>query len=326
MYRLLNLTRIWNEKAKSLQRQGRLGALPSLKGQEAAGVGIAFAMHKEDWFVPAFREAGALFHLGISLRDHFLFWGGDERGGGICPMPSALPMPINIKMKKAPSSAVLSITRGDAVEELVADKVLVAVGHEPTTADLGLENINIALDDRGFIKVNERLQSSADNVYAIGDVVSGPMPAHRASHMGKVAAEVISGAPSAFDNLAIPGVIFSDPEIAAVGLTDRQAEQRGYAVKVGLFPFKALGRAWTLGETAGMTKIVSDAESGTVLGVHIIGAHASDLIAEEALAVETAAHIEDLMLTIHAHPTLAEGPGEAADAVERKAIHIFHAK
>ena len=226
---------------------------------------------------------------------------------------------------KSNGVARISVMGGDEAEELVAEKVLVAVGHQPTTGGLGLENIGLATDDRGFIEVNERLQSSVENVYAIGDVVAGPMLAHRASHMGKVAAEVISGAPAAFDNLAIPGVIFSDPEIATVGLTELQAEQQGCAVKTGLFPFKALGRALTLGETLGMTKIVSDADSGTVLGVHIVGAHASDLIAEGALAVETAAHIEDLVLTIHAHPTLAEGLGEAAAAVESKAIHIFQA-
>jgi len=220
----------------------------------------------------------------------------------------------------------VNITQGDEVKEIVADKILIAVGHKPTTGDLGLENINLDLDERGFIAVNNRLQSSIENVYAIGDVVSGPMLAHRASYMGKIAAEVISGAASAFDNLAIPSVIFSDPEIATVGLTEAQAQQQGYSVKTGVFPFKALGRALTLDETSGMTKIVSDADSGTVLGVHIIGAHASDLIGEGALAVESAAHIEDLMLTIHAHPTLAEGLGEAADAVERKAIHIFHTK
>ena len=224
---------------------------------------------------------------------------------------------------KSEGTAKVSIAQGDAVREIVADKVLVAVGHQPTTGDLGLENINLAADERGFIKVNDRLQSSVANVYAIGDIVSGPMLAHRASHMGKIAAEVISGAPAAFDNLSIPGVIFSDPEIATVGLTELQAHHQGYAVKTGLFPFKALGRALTLGETSGMTKVVSDADSGMVLGVHIVGAHASDLIAEGALAVETAAHIEDLMLTMHAHPTLAEGLGEAAEAIERKAIHIF---
>ena len=219
--------------------------------------------------------------------------------------------------------ATVSVNQNDKFEEIKADKVLVAIGHQPTTNELGLENIGLAVDERGFIPVNDRLQTSTKNVYALGDVVAGPMLAHRASHMGKIAAEVISGEHSAFDNVAIPGIVFSDPEIATVGLTASQAEQQGYSVKTGVFPFSALGRALTLGELSGMTKIVSDAASGTVLGVHIIGAHASDLIAEGALAVETATHVEDLIFTIHGHPTLSEGLGEAAEAVERKAIHIF---
>ncbi len=223
------------------------------------------------------------------------------------------------------SVAEVKIKSGNRLDSIKADKVLVAIGHRPTTHELGLQTLGLETDAQGFISVNERLQTSVEQVYAIGDVVAGPLLAHRASHMGKIAAEVISGKKSAFDNLAVPGVIFTDPEIAIVGLTQEQAEHAGYEVKVGLFPFKALGRALTLGEANGLTKIISDADSGTVLGVHIIGAHASDLIAEGALAVEMAAHIEDLTLTIHAHPTLPEGLNEAAEAVENKAIHIFQA-
>ena len=207
-----------------------------------------------------------------------------------------------------------------------ADKVLVAVGRKPNTADLDFERIGLEIDEKGFIQVNEKMQTSVEGVYAIGDVVQGIMLAHRASHMGKIAAEVISGEPAAFDNVAIPGVVFSDPEIATVGFTQAEAEKSGYNVKVGLFPFRALGRAMTLGEVDGVNKIVSDAETGTVLGVHIIGPHASDLIAEGALAVESASHIDDLSLTIHAHPTLTEGISEAAEAVGNKAIHIFNPK
>lgn len=206
-----------------------------------------------------------------------------------------------------------------------ADKVLVAIGRRPNTDDIGLDKIGLPVDPKGFIKVNEKMRTEVQNIYAIGDLIPGPMLAHRASHMGKIAAEVISGKPAAFDNLAIPGVIFSDPEIATVGMTEAQAQQQGYQVKAGIFPFRALGRAMTIGETDGLTKVVSDADSGTVLGVHIIGPHASDLIAEGALAVESASHIDDLTLTIHAHPTLPEGIEEAAEAVEKKAIHIFNA-
>lgn len=223
------------------------------------------------------------------------------------------------------ATAEVKLKKEKHLDAVSTSKILVAIGHRPTTAELGLDTLGLATDERGFISVNDQLQTDVKHVYAIGDVVAGPLLAHRASHMGKIAAEVISGRKSAFDNLAVPSVIFSDPEIATVGLTQYQAEQAGYRVKIGVFPFKALGRALTLGEANGVTKIISDTETGTVLGVHIIGAHASDLIAEGALAVETAAHIEDLTLTIHAHPTLAEGINEAAEAVEQKAIHIFQA-
>ncbi len=226
------------------------------------------------------------------------------------------------------------ITKGNIAEVIIeeagqekvmeVDKVLVAIGRRPNTENIGLDKLSLSTDQRGFIKVNEKMETDVKGIYAIGDIVEGPMLAHRASHMGKVAAEVVAGLPAAFDNLAIPGVIFSDPEIATVGLTERDAEQKGYKVKVGLFPFRALGRAMTMGEAEGTTKIVSDAEKGTVLGVHIIGPHASDLISEGALAVESGSHLEDISLTIHPHPTLPEGIAEAADAVEHKAIHIYN--
>lgn len=229
------------------------------------------------------------------------------------------------KILQGNKGAEVKIRHEDHTDRLVVDKILVAIGHEPNTAELGLDKIGLSTTDRSTIEVNEKLQTTVKNVYAIGDIVDGLMLAHRASHMGKIAAEVIAGEPAAFDNLAVPSIIFSDPEIAAVGCTEAQAIESGYTVKSGLFPFKALGRTLTIGETEGLTKIITDADSGTVLGVHIIGPHASDLIAEGALAVETGAHIDDLTLTIHAHPTLAEGVGEAAEAVQQKAIHIFQA-
>jgi len=220
--------------------------------------------------------------------------------------------------------AELQYVQKGAAKILEADKVLVAVGRRPNTDKLGLDKLGLKTDARGFIPVNSRLETEVKGVYAIGDVIVGLMLAHRASHMGKIAAEAISNKPAEFDNRAIPGVIFSDPEIAIVGLTQSEAENQGYTVKAGAFPFRALGRAMTIGETEGLTKVVSDAQTGIVLGVHIIGPHASDLIAEGALAVESASHVDDLTLTIHAHPTLTEGVGEAAEAVENKAIHIFN--
>lgn len=209
-------------------------------------------------------------------------------------------------------------------QTIVAEKVLMAVGRTPNTDQLSLERTSIKVLPNGFIPVNEKLQTSVPNIFAIGDVVAGPLLAHRASHMGKIAAEICADLPAAFDNLAIPNIIFSDPEIATVGLTEEEARSQGYRVKAGVFPFRALGRALTLNEPEGLTQVNVDAETGIVLGVHIIGPHASDLIAEGTLAVETSAHLDDLTLTIHAHPTLPEGIAEAAEAVENRAIHIFN--
>lgn len=229
-------------------------------------------------------------------------------------------------MKKLKTHAEVFYTSADGEYAIEVDKILVAVGRRSNTDNMGLEELGLQTTESGFIDVNDKMQTAIENVYAIGDIIAGPMLAHRASHMGKIAAEVISNEPAAFDNLGIPGVIFSDPEIATVGYTESQAQKHGYQVKSGVFPFRALGRAMTIGETEGLTKIISDAENGTVLGVHIIGPHASDLISEGTLAVESGAHIDDLSLTIHAHPTLTEGIVEAAEAIESKAIHIFNPK
>ncbi len=228
------------------------------------------------------------------------------------------------KIDRKNSTAVVTYVSVGQEETVEADKVLIAVGRRPNTEEIGLEKIGLERDKKGFIKVNEKMQTDKKGIYAIGDIVEGAMLAHRASHMGKIAAEVIAGIPAAFDNLAVPEIIFSDPEIATVGLTQEEAEKKGYKTKTGVFPFRALGRAMTLGEPEGLTKIVTDAEKGTVLGVHIIGPHASDLISEGALAVESGSHIDDISLTIHAHPTLPEGILEAAEAIESKAIHIFN--
>jgi len=206
-----------------------------------------------------------------------------------------------------------------------ADQVLVGIGRWPNTRSIGLEKAGVKLDKRGFVEVDTSMKTSVSGIYAIGDIVQGPMLAHKASYQGKVAAEVIAGWPASFEAVEVPGVIFSDPEIATVGLTEEEARKEGYEPKVGVFPFKALGRALTLGEGAqGFSKVVSDAATGTVLGVHIIGPHASDLIAEGCLAVASASHIDDVTLTIHPHPTLPESIEEAVEQIEHKAIHIFN--
>ncbi len=232
------------------------------------------------------------------------------------------------------NARVLNISRNEAhaevrysaagVEEsLSADKVLVAIGRRPNTSGIGLEQAGVKIDERGFVEVDRRMMTSVPRIFAVGDIVQGPMLAHRASYQGKVAAEVIAGRPAAFEGVEVPGVIFSDPEIATVGLTEDQARAQGIGVKVGVFPFRALGRAATLGgQGDGFSKVVSDAESGIILGVHIIGPHASDLIAEGCLAVASSSHMDDLTLTIHPHPTLPESIEEAAEQIEHRAIHI----
>lgn len=221
--------------------------------------------------------------------------------------------------------ATVRYVTADGEQNLEVDRVLVAVGRRPNTSDFGLDKVGVKLDKRGFVEVNERMETSVRNIFAVGDMVAGPMLAHRASYQGKVAAEVIAGQPSAYEAVEVPSVIFSDPEIATVGLTEEQAAEQGIKVRTGVFPFKALGRTLTLGEEGlGFSKVVSDEETGRVLGVHIVGPSASDLIAEGCLAVASAAHYEDLTLTMHAHPTLPESIEEAAEQIERHAIHIFN--
>ncbi len=230
-------------------------------------------------------------------------------------------------LKRENGTGVLQYSVSDGDKSITGDKILVAIGRRPNTSGIGLEKVKVKLDSRGFVEVSETMQTSVPGIYAIGDIVSGPMLAHKASFQGKIAAEVIAGEPSAFSGVEVPGVIFSDPEIATVGLSEQDAQAQGIPVKVGVFPFRAMGRTLTMAEEGpGFVKIVSDAESETVLGVHIVGPHASDLIAEGCLAVASASHVDDLTLTIHPHPTLPETIEEAAEQVENKAIHIFSAK
>lgn len=202
------------------------------------------------------------------------------------------------------------------------DRVLSAVGRRPATDDLGLEHTSIVLDERGHIPTNEECRSVEPQIFAIGDAAPGPMLAHKASREGKVAAEVIAGHRSAFDNRAIPAVVFTDPEIAWAGLTEREAKLSGTPVVVGRFPLSALGRARTLGRTEGLVKILSDPATKTVLGVGMVGPQASELIAEGTLAIEMGATLEDLMVTIHPHPTLSEAILEAAEAAAGAPTHI----
>lgn len=200
------------------------------------------------------------------------------------------------------------------------DWVLSTVGRRPNVENLGLEDIGVELED-GFVKIDEQCRTTVDHVYAIGDVAGQPMLAHKASREGIVAAGAIAGEATACDWRAVPAVIFTDPEIASVGLTESQAEAAGYEIKVGTFQFRANGRALSLSEPDGFAKIVTDASNDAVLGVHIVGPEATELIAEGGLAIELGARAEDIASTIHAHPTLPEVLMEAAEAVHGLQIH-----
>ncbi|MEU4811332.1 dihydrolipoyl dehydrogenase [Nocardia fluminea] len=211
---------------------------------------------------------------------------------------------------------------GAAAQELDADVVLVGVGRRPNTAELGLDTAGIATDARGFIEVDDRLRTSVEHVYAIGDVTGRALLAHVASHQGITAAEVIAGHDAHIDYTVIPAATFTHPEIASVGLTEQAARAAGHEVITAKFPFAALGRAKTFGETEGFIKIVAGQVHQEVLGVHIIGPSASDLIAEGALAISLEATLDELADTIHAHPTLGEIGMEAAMAGLGLPVHI----
>ena len=204
---------------------------------------------------------------------------------------------------------------------VTADKVLVAVGRRPNAEGLGLEEVGVKVE-RGFVTVDKRMRTNVPGIYAIGDVAGQPMLAHKASKEAEIVAEVIAGHKAEFDVRCIPAVIFSDPEVASAGITADEAKQRGRDVKVGKFPFSVLGRAIANADTDGFVKVVIDAGTKEVLGIHVVGNGASDVIAEAALAIEMGALADDISLTIHAHPTLPEAIHEAAKASLGEAIHI----
>ena len=206
--------------------------------------------------------------------------------------------------------------------QINVDKLIVAVGRKPNTNGLGAKEIGLAMDERGFIEVDEQCRTNLPNVYAIGDVVRGPMLAHKASEEGVAVAEQIAGKSSHMNYDVIPWVIYTWPEIAWAGKTEQQLKDAGIEYRKGAFPFAASGRARAMGETAGLIKILSDARTDRILGVHIIGPNASELIAEAVLAMEFDGSSEDIARTIHAHPTLAEAMHEAALSVDDRPIHI----
>lgn len=208
-------------------------------------------------------------------------------------------------------------------QKVEADYVLVTVGRRPNTDEIGLEGLGVNFLERGLVEVDKQCRTNVPSIYAIGDIVSGPQLAHKASYEGKIAAEAISGEKSEVDYMAIPAVCFTDPELATVGLNEQQAKDEGFEVVTGKFPFAANGRALALNATDGFVKLVSRKEDGLLLGAQIVGENASDMIAELGLAIEAGMTLEDIAMTIHAHPTLGEISMEAAEVALGKPIHMI---
>ncbi|ASJ54133.1 dihydrolipoyl dehydrogenase [Brevibacillus formosus] len=208
-------------------------------------------------------------------------------------------------------------------QKIEAEYVLVTVGRRPNTDELGIRDIGMNMTDRGLIVVDKQGRTSIPNVYAIGDIVAGPALAHKASYEGKVAAEAIAGHPAEVDYKAIPAVVFCDPEIASVGINEKEAKEKGIEYIVGRFPFAANGRALSVNAGEGYVKLIAEKETNLVLGAQIVGPEASNIIAEIGLAIEMGATLEDIELTIHAHPTLGEVTMEAAELALGRPIHVM---
>jgi dihydrolipoamide dehydrogenase len=233
------------------------------------------------------------------------------------------------QMKAGPKGIAVTFegegAKGGAAEQTF-DRVLVAVGRRPNSKIPGLDRTRVAVDERGFIKVDEQMRTDEPSIFAIGDVVGEPMLAHKASHEGRVAVEVIAGENVAFEPRAIPAVVFTDPEIAWCGITEAQAVKDGRKVVVAKFPWGASGRAITLDRVDGLTKLILDADTERILGVGLVGAGAGELIAEGVLAIEMGANATDLKLSIHPHPTLTETMMESAEVFFGQATHVFRPK
>lgn len=211
-------------------------------------------------------------------------------------------------------------------ETIQCDQVLSTVGRRPYSEGLGLESAGLKLDERGFLAIDSQMRTSVPNIYAIGDIAGQPMLAHKGSKEGLVAAGVIAGQAEEYDVRCVPAVIFTAPEMASVGLTEEQCTEQGLEFKTGSFPFAASGRAMSLMNTEGFVKIIADAKTDELLGVHMVGPEVTELIAEAALAIEMGATAEDIARTIHAHPTLPEAVMEAAESVHGMAVHIYQKK
>jgi dihydrolipoamide dehydrogenase len=228
--------------------------------------------------------------------------------------------------EKTKDGVVLNAENAQGKVKVECDWILVTVGRKPRTAGLGLEKIGLKTNARGFIEVNSRLETSIPGVYAIGDVIGGPMLAHKASKEGLVVVESFKVPSTQMNILSLPWAIFVDPEISTVGHTEESARAAGWDPVVGKCPFAANGRALTAGESEGFVKIIADRKTDRILGCHMVGPDVSNLIAEVAIAIEMGATAQDLARTVHAHPTLPETLMEAAESVHGMAVHIFEKK
>lgn len=232
-----------------------------------------------------------------------------------------------VSAKQTDQDVTVTYEAGGETKSVTAEYLLVTVGRRPNTdGELGLDMIGIKMNDRGLIEVDDQCRTNIPHIYAIGDIVPGPALAHKASYEAKVAAEAIAGLPSKVDYKCIPAVAFSDPECASVGYTEKEAKEKGLNVKSSKFPFGGNGRAVTLGGADGFMKLVHEVDTGIVVGAHIAGVEASNIIAELGLAIEMGATLEDIALTIHAHPTLGEIAMDAAELALGHPIHTLKPK
>ena len=226
--------------------------------------------------------------------------------------------------KKVSTGYEVTIEKDGKDEIIKCDKILVTVGRKPNGDQMNLKVAGIQTDERGFIKVNAQRRTSIQNIFAIGDICGQPMLAHKASYEGVMVAEIMKGLNRAYDAKTVPAVVFTDPEIASAGLLESEARAKGYTdLKISKFPFAANGRAVSMSETDGFVKMIADAKTNLILGIHIVGPEASNLISEAVLAIEMGARLDDIALTIHPHPTLGETMMEAAEATLGHAIHII---
>jgi dihydrolipoamide dehydrogenase len=259
----------------------------------------------------------------------------------IPPADKDLVQPLFLKLKKkytiltntkvtevtvADKGIQVSLEGKNVPDKAEFDAVLVAVGRKPNSSDMGFETVGLKMDERGFVQVNERQETNVPHFYAIGDVVGEPMLAHKATHEGKVAAEVIAGHKSAFGAMTIPSVAYTNPEVAWMGLTEKEVKAQGIDFDKGKFPWGASGRALSAGAASGVTKVLFDKKTGRIIGAGICGQNAGELIHEAVLALEMGANAEDISLTVHAHPTLAETFAFAAEIVDGSITDVLPPK